>query len=602
MTMRTRRISRLIPLALLSLMIPSSHAAASGNEDETVLQQASYYLETGKPDSAAVLLYDIVDSLTVSPKREKGLYYLATACEQLGRTDEAKAYLSEVSESSSTDEVVLFARYSYARILYEAGDYEKAVEIARACIDASPASSEQPGVRFLLGNTYLARREYQRAFNIYSDIRENYPGTDAAKEAIVKEGICLFQLTLYSGAIERLEEYIRTVPGGSHMDEALYYAGRTYEEISQPEFAARMYQRLTYTYPSYIYIMDAYYRMGSMLYRSGEFVDAENAFLNYIENTDPGASNRDEALYYLERIKFRTGVYTTETDIAEHFVIKYPDSPRTPDLLFDLAMYYRLDGKPTRAIDKYRILLTDSLYVTLADSAAIQLARTYIESGSPDDAESFLRQRAYELPNSRSSQYMLFTLASLYEEREQYDAAIAWYDSSLVAGKNVALSARTLWAVGRCHIAIDRWIDAEKNLKRAVNDYKGNPYMSDIYLALSDLYIKGGSSRDAIAAAEQAARFAKAGRKTDILLLVAEYYEEYDKSHALQLYSLIFKNKRNSLPQRTRARMQYADLSLRMGDTVTAIDTYADIILNVPDSSTVQEARTRLNRINTEIE
>ena len=391
--MHAVRISRLIPFTLLSLLLPVSLAIASGNDDGQVLQQASYYLETGKPDSAAVLLYDIVDSLTVSPDREKGLYYLATACEQLGRTDEAETYLSELSESSSTDEIVLLARYSYARILFDSGDYEKAVDIARACIDASPAFSEQPGVRFLLGNAYLARSEYQRAFNIFSDIRENYPDRDVAKEAIVKEGICLYQLTLYSGAIERLEEYIRTVPGGSNMDEALYFAGRTYQEIDQPDYAARMYQRLTYSYPSYTYIMDAYFRLGSMLYRTGEFVDSENAFINYIENTGNGAPNRDEALYYLERIKFRTGVYATETDIAEHFAIKYPASPRTPDLLFDLAIYYRLDRKPERAIDKYRILLTDSLYVTLADSAAVQLARTYIETGSFVDAETFLRQR-----------------------------------------------------------------------------------------------------------------------------------------------------------------------------------------------------------------
>jgi len=67
----------------------SVHAADPGSD----VTRAGTLLETGNPDSAAVLLYDILDSLKNKEERVRALYYLAMAMKQLGRLAEEINYL-----------------------------------------------------------------------------------------------------------------------------------------------------------------------------------------------------------------------------------------------------------------------------------------------------------------------------------------------------------------------------------------------------------------------------------------------------------------------------------------------------------------------------
>ena len=85
----------------------------------------------------------------------------------------------------------------------------------------------------------------------------------------MKEGVCLFNLGLLAGAVENFEKYLTGVSNGKNIDEALYYLGRAYEQIEQPGPAGNAFLRLTLDYPSYEWIMDAYYRLGKNLFQSG---------------------------------------------------------------------------------------------------------------------------------------------------------------------------------------------------------------------------------------------------------------------------------------------------------------------------------------------
>ncbi|MBN1290505.1 MAG: tetratricopeptide repeat protein, partial [Candidatus Latescibacteria bacterium] len=488
--------------ALIVLLL--SAVSASALDFKQKLNTASVYLETGKPDSAAVLLYDIVDSVEDTGDRVRALYYLAQAAGQLGRYSEERYYLGIASKLSPEVEYADNVRYSYSRILLDNGELDDCLALTREFIQYYDNSPLMPEVLYMSGIAYLMTKEYQRASNSFNEITKRYPDSEIAGEAVMKEGVCLFNLGLLAGAVENFEKYLVERPDGKNIDEALYFLGRAYEQIEQPRPAGNAFLRLTLDYPSYEWIMDAYFRLGKNFFESGRFVEAENAFINFITNSARTDNNYDEALYYLERIKFKTGEYYDETQIAENFIDKYPESPRSPMLLFELARYNNLSGRKSRAIDYYQVLMNNPLYAAYSDSSAFLLADLYVSMGNNDKAASFLLGRAFENSNTLSAQKMYYKLGSLYEEQEWYDTAIAWYDSSVAVNISPEYSVDALYGIGRSFTKVNRFMDAERTYKRIVNEYPDNPYNFEIYQKLADLFFQQGLINEAIYASENA--------------------------------------------------------------------------------------------------
>ncbi|MFC1693951.1 tetratricopeptide repeat protein, partial [Candidatus Latescibacterota bacterium] len=201
------------------------------------------------------------------------------------------------------------------------------------------------------------------------------------------------------------------------------------------------------------------------------FVESENSFLNYITNTDSTEKNYDEALFYLERINFKTGKYGSETAIAENFITKYPSSPRSLKLLSDLARYYRTAGNHEESIEKYKIIINNPLYSAYADSAALLIADTYAAYGKHDRAADFLKQTIYESSDSLKTQKMYHKLGILNEDWEHFAEAIAWYDSSLTINISRDISVKSLFGIGRIYKNSNHWFEATKTYERLINEF-----------------------------------------------------------------------------------------------------------------------------------
>lgn len=591
-----KKIIKISCTACIVIMLFVGFAAASDIEQK--LDTASHFLETGKPDSAAVLLYDIVDTLAGNDSQVRALFYLAEASGQLGRFNEEYNYLKFACELKPEAEFADKARFSYSRILLDRGELDPCISLTREFMQLYSDSPLIPDVHYMTGIAYLLKGEYQRASNSFNEITKNHPDTSAGKEAVMKEGVCLFNLGLLAGSIQQFEKYLAETPAGRNTGETLYYLGCAYERTDRPGLSANAFLRLTMKFPSYPKILETYFRLGENLFESGRFIEAENAFLNYIANSVQTDHDHDESLYYLERIKFKTGVYYSETQIAENFIIKFPDSPRSPVLLFDLARYYRMAGRSSKAVEHYRIFLNNPLYSAYADSAAYLLADTYIAFGNKNRASSFLLDRARENMNSTTAQSMFLKLGSLYEEWELHEAAIAWYDSSLAVDLSQEMSIQGLSGIGRSFIQVNRLMDAEKTYKRIIDEFPENDYLLVVYRALSDMYFQQGRINESIHAAENTLKYADNIQRTEILYYVAGLYEEVDEGHAFQLYTLIFNNTQNSMEQRSKALLKYADMADRKGDRIAAVNAYTKIINEVPDSISVNKARQKLSIIN----
>jgi len=565
----------------------------------TSLSHAEQLLETGKPDSAAVLLYDLLDAIDKDDEenRVRALYYLAMAMKELGRLPDEINYLIMAREAGDEVEYADEVRLAYARILLETGNFDGCIAIAREFKERYRDSPLMPEMLFIAGKAHYMRGDYLRASNAFNDITQNYPESKVAPEAIEKEGVCLYHLNLLSGATDKLEEYVRGTPNGASMDEALYFLGLSYERREQYGQAAAYFNRLVLEYPSHPKALEIYFRLGELFFRTNRFADAENAFENYVFNTPRNDEKRDEALFYLERIRFKTGRYASETEIAENFITKYPDSPRAPKLLFDLARYYIATGRYEDALEKYRILLNNPLYEVHADSAAYLTADLFDRLDQKDKARVFLIRLADETVDPERAQKMYLKLGRLNEKWELYDEAIGWYDKALTVDRSAALDFQALWGIGRVFKKLHRWYEAAKTFERIIDEYPDRPEMLEIYTALSDVYFLQGRIKDSIRVAEKSAVLAEGERKNEILLRIAKMYEEINEEQALKLYSLIYSDTASAPEHRTKALMYFGDLSLRRGDERSALNAYTRILSENADSVAINTAKRKITGI-----
>jgi TolA-binding protein len=582
--------------AISALLILFSVPASAYDLTERI-DIAAIFLQTGKPDSAAVLLYDIVDGMQNKNEQVRALYFLALAVGQLGRRDEKMQYLERASDISPLAPFADKVRYAYTQLLMEAGNVNGAVVISQDFVKTYPKSPLMPDMLFMLGQAFFSKGESLKACNFFSEISKSYKNSYVAHEAVLKEGICLFKLNLVTGAIDRFEKYIADNPQGGSIDEALYYLGLSYERTGRTDLAVNVFKKLTLNYPSYPRFMEIFYRLGKNLYETGKYGEAENAFLNYLDNSRKSDIYYDNALFYLERIAYKKGDYSSETEFAENFVSKYPSNRLSPKLLLELAWYYRLSDKPDKAIEKYQTIINGQLRPDFSDSAIFYQADTYVSIDRKDAAVEFLKEIAHRKMHSAWAQAAFYKLSMLHEEWMEPDEAIAWYDSAASVGISPDLTVKSLMGMARNYREINRWLDASKVYEKILDDYPKTPFRADVYISLAHVNYLIGKQSEAARNAREGLQFAQGKKKTDILFFLAGVYEELDNDRALQLYWNIYESPGNSSEQRNDALMKIGEIAMKKGDRKSAANVFSKILSGDADSLFVDKARKKLNAI-----
>ncbi len=564
---------------------------------ESMLERAQNLIETGRADSARVILDELLKSPLETEERVQALYYFSRVMNQIGSLGEEIKYLVMAREQSRGTSVEDLITRDYARLLIQTANYDECIAMTeefRSRQEKSPIAEE---IFTITADAFYRKNDFQRAFNIYQEISRTYPETPSGMDAMLSQGRCLYNLGLIGGAIEQLQQFLTDYPDNPGCPEALWLLGNCYDVLKDSPHAATAYQRLSINYPQYPRIMEVYFRLGQDFLASDQLIESENSFQNFIANTDSTDSLYDQALLNLERINFRNGSYPDQITMYEQFVTRHPASSLDPEILFDLAKYYVTAGKSEQAIEKYRVLMSNQQYLAYADSAALLTADLYVANGERDRAITFLTLLAAQAGIPERTQKYLLRVGSYYESWDEPESAIAWYDSAYFRKGDPDLSVLALLGIGRILKNLDRLLEAENVYKRIIAEFPGNSYRKEVFMSISDVYYQAGYVDKAASSAESAVSLADGEEKAKILLYIAGLYEELDEAHALQLYGIVFNNPLNTKPMKTEALFRYGDLAMRIGDREKATKAFAAVVENNVDSLSVSRAKEKLNSL-----
>ncbi len=211
--------------------------------------------------------------------------------------------------------------------------------------------------------------------------------------------------------------------------------------------------------------------LGASLTERGDFIAAEIAYRQIMNNRSFAATDLGDALLGLARMHRKQSAYTKAVAIYEKFLKLYPDDPRVPDALLELGRSQRAMGAYRSAINRFYNVINSTLklppesyehYQLLAKTAQFEIAETHYETGNFADAGKFFdRLRLLDLaPEDRARAHFKSGCSLLNGgEAEKGAAKLSQYLDQWPEDVNVPearyLLARTLRQLGRAEEALN---------------------------------------------------------------------------------------------------------------------------------------------------
>ncbi len=227
--------------------------------------------------------------------------------------------------------------------------------------------------------------------------------------------------------------------------------------------------------------------LGASLTERGDFVAAEIAYRQIMNNRSHAASDLGDALLGLARMHRKQTAFTKAAAIYEKFLKLYPDDPRVPDALLELGRSQRAMGAYKSAINRFYNVINSTLklppesyahYQLLAKTAQFEIAETHFETGNFAEAGKFFdRLRLLDLAPEDRARAHFKSGSSLLNggEFEKGAAKLSQYLDQWLDDVNVPearyLLARTLRQLGRAEEAL--------NLTLALLRHESNNAASD---------------------------------------------------------------------------------------------------------------------------
>ena len=297
-----------------------------------------------------------------------------------------------------------------------------------------PNSGKDDIIHNYMATSFLLSKDYASAVEALSAIRNHTPESAAnLQKASFFRGLQLVEGKGYRAAEPLLETAVETGDNQNlsnlarfWLAECCYRDDRWSEAISilgnlllDPDF------RSTSEYPQ------ALYNQAYSYLKSGNYVYAENNFRSFLNVADGYEQYERDAQTRLGDACFLQGKYA---DAARTYSAVYTADPASDDIYpaLQAAIAYGLMGEDNQKIDLLKQVTRDNRTAPLYPQALYELGRTYVQTGSDENASACF----YTLMGMKGNDYYaksLLELALINANNRKYDKAIEYYKTVVAA-------------------------------------------------------------------------------------------------------------------------------------------------------------------------
>lgn len=417
-------------LFLLSLC---DYKAKNYAEAESLLRYLASYFP-GSDHSAqgrllyAITLFDqkkwgqaetVLTALAPGPFGAGALFRLGLIYTQNGHPIWATRAFERVVEEHPKSLYAPQSLYRLGELAYERKDYAYAADQFRQLIKEYPQSDLADDAELGLGWVSYRQKRFLEANQAFDAYVAANPSAPDLKGVLFRSGVSAFLAGDEESAILTLKKYSAAYPAQS--DSALWLIAQSYERLGRPAQAVEAYREFLTAFPDHVLACEAWLDEGQALLDLSLFTPAREAFGEALKRAR-NPLQEDEARYQEEVAKAGKRGRTDPLRVAQSFIAHYPQSPRSPKLLLDIARFQQGLHKREPAMTTLSKLIETYPASSEALAGRLQRARLYEQRKDPAKAIDDY-QAIFSSKDPDFAPRALLGLAGVYEGLKQYGPA-----------------------------------------------------------------------------------------------------------------------------------------------------------------------------------
>jgi tetratricopeptide (TPR) repeat protein len=474
------------------------------NEKDSMGQNAMYllgdcYLRKGDKANARNAFQFCASNSSHAQQREIARFQYAKLSYELGFQDAAINELQQFIADYPSSAYAAEAKEIAIALLANTNNYKDALAIYQSF--AKPTTAMQkvyPRILYGRAVEQFNDQQWQQADELFSKVlslpasnatpyAQFWKGELAMRNNNTDEAIRFFTLFLQAAVPAQGEANAQTARynlGYAWMRKENYRQAQTYfEAVSKPNVTASAMEQ------------DAYLRQADCLFMQKEFAKA-NGMYNHVVNT--AMQQSDYALYQTAVI---AGIKNTNSkiNILNALIRQYPQSQIVPDANMEIATTYMADEKFTEALPFLKQVTSQPNAAAAKPAAYLKTGLCYFNMNKNQDALAAYTTLLKEYPNSPEADDAIDNIKAIYTEEGKPGEYVALMRSS---GKNISNGeADTLtynaaylkYENGQCPAAID-------GFKNYVGQFATGVFVAAAHFYSADCYTKTKNMSAALAA------------------------------------------------------------------------------------------------------
>jgi tetratricopeptide (TPR) repeat protein len=324
------------------------------------------------------------------------------------------------------------AAFQYAKVSYDAGRTEQAVNEFEKFLAAYPTGVHTNEVKELLAHAYVNGNNYQKAIEYIESLPSRSSYIDQAyQKATYLKGSEFFNKEDYEQAAKFFEKSLQYPKDPNYVALASFWAGESYSIGQRFEEAIRHYNRVI-DIPDNIeqeLLSKTRYGLGYAHYNLKAYDKALFNFKEFINKTNKSTPNYTDALIRLADCYYVTKQYSPA--LENYDKARNIGSPDNDYILLQSGVINGIQRNYDVARNQLSTLIKSYPKSQYRDEALFQRAQFEIELGNSQPAIDGLSQLIRESANSKFLPYAYMRRAGSYFNLKQYDKTISDYTAVL---------------------------------------------------------------------------------------------------------------------------------------------------------------------------
>ncbi|MEA2105045.1 MAG: hypothetical protein U9P79_10510 [Candidatus Cloacimonadota bacterium] len=157
---------------------------------------------------------------------------------------------------------------------------------------------------------------------------------------------------------------------------AIFLCGINLQKQDQNPVALSFFRKTHFLFPKNKYGILALKQVGDIHFKEKKYYLAKSFYWKFVfHNTN--MNQKADAFFQIERCKYHIGSYELPTEMFNNYISKFPESPLTPRLCFELSIYYYNIEKKYKSLFELEKIITSYPSVSWMDSVYFQIGLIY---------------------------------------------------------------------------------------------------------------------------------------------------------------------------------------------------------------------------------